>query len=218
MKLSDKKNLLLIFWLVVAYAVFAVVSPNIMVAEAKQPTDQQSNKISLCHKTNSQKNPYIFITVAENDGANGHGGHEGDIFNVSSPNDCPKKENPPTSGLGPTDSTGPINPTATQEPSATLIPSASPIPSGTPIPTITPVPSATPIPTPQYGSTNICHATGNADHPYEFIPISDDATYLLHANHPGDIFDVSFPEDCPTELRKFLADKPLVPGSKGSHG
>ena len=36
-------------------------------------------KITICHNTGSEKNPYIMITVSLN-GLNGHGAHEGDII------------------------------------------------------------------------------------------------------------------------------------------
>jgi hypothetical protein len=199
MNLAHKKTLLIIFWLAVATVGSVVGSPDMIVAEAKQPVDQQSGKISLCHKTKSQSNPYVFITVAQQGGNNGHQGHSGDIYNVSSPDDCPTSQIPPTSSV----------PRPTDQP-------ATPVPSVTPNPSETPDPSATPTPTQQYEATNICHATGDLTHPYEFISISDDYTYNLHANHPGDIFDVSYPEDCPMELRKFSADDPLLSGAHRS--
>jgi len=46
------------------------------------------NKVTICHKTGSAKNPYVEISVA-NDAANdGHASHEGDI--IPAPEDgCP---------------------------------------------------------------------------------------------------------------------------------
>ena len=44
--------------------------------------DANGNKITICHKTGSAKNPYVQITVSENaikDG-HGHGKHDGDII------------------------------------------------------------------------------------------------------------------------------------------
>ena len=38
-----------------------------------------SDKITICHATGSQKNPYTQITISV-DGLNGHGNHEGDII------------------------------------------------------------------------------------------------------------------------------------------
>jgi len=182
--LPYKKILVIFFWLIAAYAIFAVFSPNTIVAEAKQPP-----RVSICHKTNSSTNPYVFITVSLNGKTNGHEEHAGDIFNVLSPDECVSNQDPQGSS-----ETEPNNPPVTQEPSAT------------PEPSSTPEPSLTPTPTPQYGTANICHYTGDSTTPYEFIEITDDATYELHANHTWDIFDVETPEDCPTSLRKFMSD------------
>ena len=179
-----KKTFVAFIWLMAVYALFAVLSPNTIVAEAKQPA-----KVSICHKTNSAANPYVFITVSLKGKTNGHEGHSGDIFNVSSPDDCLNNQDPPGSS-----ETEPNNPPVTQEPSAT------------PEPSFTPEPSSTPTPTPLYATTNICHYTGDSTTPYEFIQITDDAAYELHANHTWDIFDVETPEDCPTSLRKFMSD------------
>jgi hypothetical protein len=44
-------------------------------------------KITICHATRSETNPYEEITVSVN-GLNGHGRHEGDIIPVSE-DDCP---------------------------------------------------------------------------------------------------------------------------------
>lgn len=187
---SFKRTLVIFIWLMAVYALFAVLSPNTIVAEAKQPT-----KVSICHKTNSETNPYIFMTVSLKGKTNGHEGHSGDIFNVSSPDDCVTNQDPPGSS-----ETEPNDPPVIQEPSVT------PEPSHTPEPSPTSEPSPTPTPTPQYGTTNICHYTGDSTTPYEFIQITDDTTYELHANHTWDIFDVETPEDCPTSLRKFMLD------------
>lgn len=157
--------------------------------ETAQKAVQQDKKVSLCHKTGSQGNPYVFMTVSQKGDMNGHSNHAGDIFNVSSPDDCAQSSDP----TGPT---GPTVPTVTT-PTATTPPPA------------TPNPTETPTPTPQYKPTNICHATGDPAHPYEFIHISDDATYTLHLNHIGDIFDVNSSEDCPSQMQSILADEPI---------
>lgn len=41
--------------------------------------DTKDGKITICHSTNSEKNPYNEITVSVN-GLNGHSGHSGDII------------------------------------------------------------------------------------------------------------------------------------------
>ena len=178
MKLPSKKIAHIIFWLAMIYLGLTFASPKLLVAEAKQ-----SDKINICHRTSSQSNPFIFLTIARKAGLNGHQNHPGDIIDVASPEACSEPQAPPaTSGSEPT------------EPVVTLEPSI-------PAP-----PSPSPSPTPQYGSTNICHLTGDPDLPYEFVQVSDDATYVLHANHTGDIFDVQTAEDCPTKLRKFSSE------------
>ena len=44
--------------------------------------DQGGNadKITICHKTGSAKNPYVEITVSVNATTDGHGMHEGDLI------------------------------------------------------------------------------------------------------------------------------------------
>ena len=50
----------------------------------------ENDKITICHATGSDTNPYNEITVSVN-GLNGHGGHEGDI--IPMPEDgCPTKK------------------------------------------------------------------------------------------------------------------------------
>jgi len=38
------------------------------------------NKITICHKTGSDKNPYVEITVSKDATADGHASHEGDLI------------------------------------------------------------------------------------------------------------------------------------------
>ena len=49
--------------------------------------DIVDNKITICHATGSDKNPYVETTVSVN-GLNGHGKHEGDII-PAAPGSCP---------------------------------------------------------------------------------------------------------------------------------
>jgi hypothetical protein len=51
------------------------------------PASSAVEKITICHATGSEKNPYVKITVSVN-GLNGHGGHSGDIIPVPA-NGCP---------------------------------------------------------------------------------------------------------------------------------
>ncbi len=39
-----------------------------------------TDKITICHRTGSAKNPYVEITVSVNATTDGHGSHEGDII------------------------------------------------------------------------------------------------------------------------------------------
>lgn len=39
-----------------------------------------ADKITICHKTGSAKNPYVEITVSADATADGHGSHEGDLI------------------------------------------------------------------------------------------------------------------------------------------
>lgn len=52
--------------------------------------DIVDKKITICHATGSEKNPYVEITVSIN-GLNGHGNHEGDII-PAAPGSCPAKK------------------------------------------------------------------------------------------------------------------------------
>lgn len=50
-----------------------------------------ANKITICHRTGSTKNPYKEITIAKDATTDGHASHEGDI--IPAPADgCPKKQ------------------------------------------------------------------------------------------------------------------------------
>lgn len=46
---------------------------------ANNPNNASQNKVTICHATHSQTNPYVRITISEN-GLNGHDGHDGDII------------------------------------------------------------------------------------------------------------------------------------------
>ena len=52
-----------------------------------EPLEINDGKITICHATNSAKNPYNEITISVN-GLNGHGKHENDIIPVPE-NGCP---------------------------------------------------------------------------------------------------------------------------------
>ena len=42
--------------------------------------EPNTEKVTLCHKTGSAKNPYVEITISKNGAANGHTKHEGDLI------------------------------------------------------------------------------------------------------------------------------------------
>ena len=46
----------------------------------KEDKSTEANKITICHKTGSAKNPYVEITVSYDSITDGHGTHEGDII------------------------------------------------------------------------------------------------------------------------------------------
>src|SRR6185436_2790079 len=54
----------------------------------KPTTNQTPKKITLCHATGSDKNPYVEITISYN-GLHGHEDHEGDIIPMPA-GGCPK--------------------------------------------------------------------------------------------------------------------------------
>jgi len=54
---------------------------------AKNHGSNNNDTVSICHATESKKNPYVLITVNVN-GLNGHGTHEGDIIPAPA-NGCP---------------------------------------------------------------------------------------------------------------------------------
>ena len=66
------------------------------------PGDSDGKKVSICHATGSDRNPYVLITVNEN-ALKGHGGHAGDII-------------PAPAGGCPTGGTGPASPGSPGEP------------------------------------------------------------------------------------------------------
>jgi hypothetical protein len=54
-------------------------TPTVTNTPATTTPENQTGKITICHATNSSKNPYVLITVSVN-GLNGHGKHARDII------------------------------------------------------------------------------------------------------------------------------------------
>ena len=58
--------------------------------EKEKGKTTNAEKITICHRTGSTKNPYKEITIAKDATADGHASHAGDI--IPAPSDgCPKK-------------------------------------------------------------------------------------------------------------------------------
>jgi outer membrane biosynthesis protein TonB len=123
-----------------------------------------SGKVTICHATSSETNPWVELTISENAvyGPGGHfnengttqAGHEEDYFgpcNVESPTPTPTPDvtPTPTPEITPTP-TPEVTPTPTPEvtptPTPEITPRPTPVASGEPVPTPTPEP--TPEPTP----------------------------------------------------------------------
>lgn len=109
-----------------------------LAAQATGPGD----KITICHATGSEKNPYVTITV-DRSGLNGHGDHAGDL--IPAPDGGCPKGTPETDPEPTAPPTTPPAPEPTDEP--TPEPSETPAPDPTTDPTPDPEPSQTPEPT-----------------------------------------------------------------------
>lgn len=81
-------------------ALIGVTAP----ANAGDKGDDDSKKVSICHATGSESNPYVHITVSENavNGNGGHASHEGDLIPAPAYG-CPggKDDDDDDSGHGP---------------------------------------------------------------------------------------------------------------------
>jgi CHRD domain len=64
---------------------------------AKKPPGNGGKKVTICHRTGSETNPYVEIRVSKNALKKGHARHAGDI--IPAPNDgCPSQPMSPTQG------------------------------------------------------------------------------------------------------------------------
>jgi outer membrane biosynthesis protein TonB len=105
----------------------------------------KSDKVTICHATSSETNPFVTLTISENAvyGPAGHfnengttqAGHEEDYMGPCAPE--------PTCRPEPT-----VEPTRKPTPEPTLEPTPEPTPAPTPEPTPEPTPAPTPVPTP----------------------------------------------------------------------
>jgi hypothetical protein len=48
--------------------------------EKDNDTAANADKVTICHRTGSAKNPYVKITISVNATTDGHGTHEGDLI------------------------------------------------------------------------------------------------------------------------------------------
>lgn len=76
----------------------AAVATRKAVAAVSTAVSPASTKVTICHATGSQSNPYTTVTVSSN-GLNGHSRHGGDI--VAAPSSgCPQAKKPKGGGGG----------------------------------------------------------------------------------------------------------------------
>lgn len=116
-------------------------------------------KITICHATGSQTNPYNKITIAFS-GLSGHSKHKNDIILAPETADCPV-----------------VTPTPTE----TSTPTETPTALGTPTETVTPQATGS-----IGGKVTICHATGSKKNPYVMINVSVNGLNG-HGKHSRDI-------------------------------
>ncbi len=190
------------------------------------PVLTSDGKITICHATGSQTNPYNEITVSVN-GLNGHDGHEGDII------PAPEGGCPTTSGaidnrattlgsirnrittlfaIGNRTTTAPLETAchATGDP-------ANPYEVITITHDISPVPANGCPPNPvliSEGKITICHATGSQTDPYDEITVNV-IGLNGHGTHEGDVFPL--PEGgCPTTSVVIGNSNTTNPGAFGN--
>lgn len=97
-----------IYQLVAGIIIFGLVVSVAGIAQARRSNEDY--KITICHRTSSESNPYVEITVDNHGQLNGHSHHRGDIIPAPQ-NGCPK----PTPAS---------TPTPTPTPTLTAIPGA----------------------------------------------------------------------------------------------
>jgi len=178
---------------------------NTQESAAPTATSEKKQKITLCHATGSETNPYVEITISYN-GLHGHEDHAGDIIPAPA-GGCPAGSSP-TNTPKPTQDNGnkkitlchatgsATNPYVEitisynglhghEDHAGDIIPApAGGCPAGS-SPTNTP-PADNSTATPQPKKITICHATGSAKNPYVEITISYNGLHG-HEDHVGDI-------------------------------
>jgi len=169
-----------------------------------------SGKISICHATSSESNPYEAITVSVN-GLNGHGTHEGDL--IPAP-----EEGCPTAPLGSAPTTAchyTGDEAAPYEEVAITTANAAehlghpndfmPVPVGGCPVELAVITS---------GKISICHATSSETNPYEAITVSVNGLNG-HGPHEGDLIPVP-EEGCPNTLLTATEGKITICHATGS--
>ncbi len=156
--------------LTVTLTLTATPSPTSTGLTATPTATVTSQKVTICHRTNSVNHPYVQITVDRN-ALPAHAAH-GDII-PAPPGGCPAGVTPTTSTTAAPSVTRTVTPVSTVNATA----------SATGVVTTTGTPAVTG--TAVAAKVTICHRTGSVNHPYVTINISRDAL-PAHAAH-GDI-------------------------------
>ena len=165
-----------------------LVAPFLMMVPAAATPPAPTHKVTICHATASESNPYVKINVdiaSSGYVKSGHNDHDKDIIppytygdfsfpgkNWPSPiydNGCKVVESSPTPSA--TETTASPTPTQTSE-------SPTPTPTPTVTPTVSPTPTVEPTPSPTYpcecGSgtdTKVLASTGLFNFPYAAIAL-----------------------------------------------
>ncbi len=169
-------------------------------------------KITICHATGSETNPYNEITVSVN-GLNGHGKHEGDIIPAPA-GGCPTSPLVITAGKTTIcQATGSeANPYNETTVSVNGLDG-----NGNPEGDILPVPACGCPTIPLVitaGKITICHATSDETNPYNEITVSVNGLNG-HGKHEGDIIPAPA-TGCPTSLLVITAGKITICHATGS--
>jgi hypothetical protein len=200
-----KKNIIFGFTVWVCIMIFAV-----LVIFLTNHARAESDKINICHATESEKNPYVSITIdassinnEKNKYFNGHGDHEKDIIppfsyeilSFEGKNWDEAGKSIWSNGCNIVDPTPTPTPTSTPTPTPTSTPTSTPTitPTTTPTPISTPEPTNNPTQSPTSNPSPADANTQQPEKPHDTITTEDSV------NLPDSIVpeDVSRPETIP---------------------